>query len=136
MTLIFPIVSGICASLSLSSFHNWSERRKAGKQSSNAREAVVKATDEFRVKIEEKERNSGFISWLSAPETINQLRGYLIRCYESGYKFGYLYPEWTFGGDLFTRAEALRNRNLTDPNVSLNGFDPLKSAQVTQAAMN
>jgi len=136
MTLIFPIVSGICASLSLSSFHNWSERRRAGKQNSDAREAVIKATDEYRVKVEEKERNSGFINWLSDAETIKQLKNYLIRCYESGYKFGYLYPEWTFGGDLFTRAEALRNRNLTDPNVPLNGFDSLKSGQVTQAAMN
>lgn len=136
LTLIFPIISGICASLSLNSFHNWSERRKAGKQNSNARKAVIKATDEFRVKEEEKERNSGFINWLSDPTTIDQLRDYLIRCYESGYKFGYLYPEWTFGGDLFTRAEALRNRNLTDPNVSINGFNSHKSAQVTQAAIN
>ena len=133
MTLIFPIVSGICASLSLSSFHNWSERRKAGKQSSAARKALIKATDEYRIKVDEQERNSGFINWLGDAKTIDQLKKFLIRCYESGYKFGYLYPEWTLGGDLFTRAEALRNRNLTDPNVSLNGFDSSKSAQ---AALN
>ena len=136
LTLIFPIISGICASLSLNSFHNWSERHKAGKQNSNARKAVIRATNEFRLKEEEKERNSGFINWLKDAKTIDQLRGYLISHYESGYKFGYLYPEWTFGGDLFTRAEALRNRNLTDPSVSMNGFDSSKSAKVTQAAMN
>ena len=136
LTLIFPIISGICASLSLNCFHNWSERRKAEKKNLKAREEVIKATDEFRVKEEEKERNSGFISWLSHKDTIDQLRNYLIRCYESGYKFGYLYPEWTFGGDLFTRAEALRNRNLTDPNVSLNGSNSFKSSEVTQAAIN
>jgi hypothetical protein len=88
------------------------------------------------VKEEEKERNISFIEWLSDPMTIDQLRKYLIRCYECGYKFGYLYPEWTFGGDLYTRAEALRNRNLTDPNASINGFNSFKSAQVTQVAMN
>ena len=136
LTLIFPIISGICASLSLNSFHNWTERLKAGKQNSEARKAVIRATDEFRVKEEEKERNSGFINWLSDAKTIEQLRDYLICCYESGYKFGYLYPDWTFGGDLFSRAEALRNRNLTDPNVSMNGFNSHKSAQVTEAAMN
>lgn len=100
MTLIFPIVSGICASLSLSCFHNWSARRKAERQNSAARKALIKATDEYRVKLEEEERNSGFTTWLRDPLTINQLRNYLIRCYESGYKFGYLYPEWTYGGDL------------------------------------
>lgn len=122
MTLIFPIVSGICASLSLSCFHNWSARRKAEKQNSNARKTVIKATDEYRDKLEEEARNSGFINWLGAPETIQQLKNYLIRCYESGFKFGYLYPEWTYGGDLFTRAEALRNRNLTDPNIPPDSF--------------
>lgn len=122
MTLIFPTISGICASLSLSSFHNWNARRKAAKQNVQARKALIKTTDEYRVKLEEEERNSGFINWLADPETIDQLRNYLIRCYESGFKFGYLYPEWTYGGDLFTRAEALRNRNLTDPNIPLNGF--------------
>ena len=133
MTLIFPLISGICASLSLSSFHNWSERRKAGKQNSASREAVIKATDEYRKKEEERAKTEGFIKWLATQETIDQLKNYLIRCYESGYKFGYLYTEWTFGGDLFTRAEALRNRNLTDPNVSLNGFAPLKSPHAPQA---
>jgi len=122
MTMIFPIISGICASLSLSSFHNWYARLKAAIQNALARKTLIRATDEFRVKLEEEERNSGFINWLADPETIDQLRNYLIRCYESGFKFGYLYPEWTYGGDLFTRAEALRNRNLTDPNIPLIGF--------------
>jgi hypothetical protein len=136
MTLIFPIISGICASLSLSSFHNWSERRKAKKQNSAAREAVMKATDDYRQKAAEREKNEAFINWLRHEDTIKHLKNYLVRCYGSGYKFGYLYTEWTFGGDLFTRAEALRNRNLTDPTVSLNGFDPLKSPQPTHLAMN
>jgi hypothetical protein len=133
LTLIFPIISGICASLSLSNLHNWAERRDAEKESSQARQEVLKATDEFREKKEEKERNSGFIEWLDSKETIPLLTEYLIRCYESGYKFGYLYPEWTFGGDLFTRAEAMRNRNLIDPTIPSGGLNP---AQVTSQALN
>jgi hypothetical protein len=135
-TLIFPTISGICASLSLNTFHNWSHRRRAEKQNAAARNVVIKATDEYRLKEEEKERNSSFISWLESEDTIKQLKYYLIRCYESGYKFGYLYPEWTFGGDLFTRAQALRNRNLTDPMISLNGTGPVKPVPVPQTALN
>ena len=134
LTLIFPIISGICASLSLSNFHNWAERRKAEKESRMARMAVVKATDEYRMKNEEFERNSGFIKWLDDEDTIKKLTDYLIRCYESGYKFGYLYPEWTFGGDLFTRAEAMRNRNLMDPPNLPPGFG--KSVPVVHSTLN
>ena len=130
LTLIFPIISGICASLSLSNFHNWFERRKAEKQNSDARKAVLKATDEFRIKEEEEKRNSGFINWLDSKDTLDQLTNYLIRCYESGYKFGYLYPEWTFGGDLFTRAEAIRNRNLVNPS------SPVTPIEVHNTALN
>lgn len=133
LTLIFPIISGICASLSLNSFHNWSERRRARKQNSNAREAALKATDEYRKKEEERAKAQGFINWLKEPNTIQQLKSYLIHCYGSGYKFGYLYTEWTFGGDLFTRAEALRNRNLTDPTVPMNEFE---LTETTHAAVN
>lgn len=133
LTLIFPIISGICASLSLNSFHNWAERRKAGKQNSAAREAVIKATDDYRKKEEERAKTEGFIKWLAAEKTLEQLKKYLIRCYDSGHKFGYLYTEWTFGGDLFTRAEALRNRNLTDPTVPMSGLEP---TQTTHIAVN
>lgn len=136
LTLIFPIISGICASLSLSNLHNWAEKRKAEKENSEARKEVLRATDEFRVKEEEMERNSGFIKWLEEDKTIQLLTDYLISSYQSGYKFGYLHPEWTFGGDLFTRAEALRNRNLVDPDPSTNGVGPIKPVPVTSQALN
>ena len=136
LTLIFPIISGICASLSLSSFQNWNERRKARKENRRARMAALKATDEFRVKKEEKERNSGFIKWLSKDETIDELTEYVIRCYQSGYKFGYVHPEWTWGGDLFTRAEAMRNRNLIEPTIPTNGVGPVKPVPLPQSALN
>ena len=136
LTLLFPIVSGICASLALNCFHNWRERRKAETQNRDARAAVITATDEYRVKKEEQERNSGFIAWLAKDETVPQLTQYLVRCYNSGFKFGYLHPEWSFGGDLFTRAEALRNRNLTDPSSPLSGAGSVKPVQVSQTAVN
>ncbi|HXQ39353.1 MAG TPA: hypothetical protein VN843_35460, partial [Anaerolineales bacterium] len=131
LTLIFPIISGICASLSLSNFHNWAERRKAEKHNSDARKVVLEATDEYRKIKEEKEKNDSFLEWLASQDTITQLTKYMIRCYDSGYKFGYRYPEWTFGGDLFTRAEAMRNRNLLEP-ISPQGGPIL----VTQTAVN
>jgi hypothetical protein len=132
LTLIFPIISGICASLSLNSFHNWSERRKAGKESSEARKAALEATREFMVQEEEEARNQGFLEWLQNPETITQLEHYLVDCYRTGYQFGYLYPKWVWGGDLYTRAEALRNRNLTDPDIPIPAVKPATPVTLPQ----
>ncbi|HEY6803972.1 MAG TPA: hypothetical protein VI306_10370 [Pyrinomonadaceae bacterium] len=122
MTLIFPIVSGICSSLSLNNFHNWRARRSAKKHNSRAEKALRKATRKLLEKEDELERSSGFIKWLADPETAQKIKNYLVHCYQSGFKFGYLHPEWGLTGDLFTRAEALRNRNLVDPTkLSTNG---------------
>jgi hypothetical protein len=132
LTLIFPIVSGICASLSLNSFHNWSERRKIGKETAAARKVALKATEDYMLKREEKTRTDGFLTWLDDPKTENQLVDYLINCYQSGYKFGYLYPKWVWGGDLYTRAEALRNRNLINPPAAA----PIKPVAVPETALN
>lgn len=136
LTLIFPIISGICGSLSLSNFHNWSEIGKAKKENSEAQKTVLKATDEFRVKEEEKERNKSFLGWLAKEETMGQLKEFLIYCYQSGYKFGYQYPEWTFGGDLFTRAEALRNRNFTGPDRSIDVSSSVTPVTIAPSALN
>jgi len=136
LTLIFPIISGICASLSLNSFHNWREMRKAAKEKVAAEKAALDASDLLRVKEKEKESNKSFLEWLSKEETIGQLTNYLIYCYKSGYQFGYLYPEWICGGDLFTRAEALRHRNFTDPEISIIGGSPVKPVKLPQNALN
>ncbi len=133
LTLIFPIISGICASLSLNSFHNWSERRRAEKESSEARRAALQATHEFMVKEEEEARNKGFLEWLQNPETITQLEHYLVHSYRTGYQFGYLYPKWVWGGDLYTRAEALRNRNLINQDTPITASKPVT---LTQNALN
>ena len=121
LTLLFPIISGICGSLSLNCFHNSREIGKAEREKKQAQKEVENATDNFRKQKEEKERNSGFLKWLDTEDNINQMKNYMKYCYESGYKFGYLYPEWVFGGDLVTRAEALRQRNLVNTTDPLNG---------------
>lgn len=136
LTLIFPIISGICGSLSLNSFHNWSERRRAEKESSKARTVALKATHEFMVKEEEAARNQGFLEWLQKEETLTQLQRYMMYCYRSGYQFGYLHPKWLLGGDLYTRAEALRNRNLINPDKPINPSKPVTSVPLIQNALN
>ncbi|MDQ1638943.1 MAG: hypothetical protein QOF62_2282 [Pyrinomonadaceae bacterium] len=137
LTLIFPIISGICGSLSLSSFHNWSEMNKARKENARAEQKLLEATDRFRIKWEEKERNKSFLEWMKKEETLKHLKNFLIDCYNAGYKFGYLYPQWIFGGDLYTRAEALRNRNLADPDQPLTSEVPaVSSVKILEGAVN
>jgi hypothetical protein len=99
----------------LNCFHNWREKSKAEKKNSVAQENVLAATKIFQKTKADKERNEGFIEWLKKTETVQQLNEYLITCYKFGFEYGYLHPEWIFGGDLFVRAEALRQRSLIKP---------------------
>lgn len=136
LTILFPIISGISGSLSLNCFHNWREKSKAEKKSAVAQKILLDATDIFRNKQEEQLRNQSFIKWLRKEDTIKQLKENLVSCYKFGYKFGYLHPEWTFGGDLFTRAEALRQRSLINPNKILDIGKMPDSFDINQNTIN
>jgi hypothetical protein len=130
LTILFPLISGVCASLSLNCFHNWREKARAERKNAAAQNRLGEATKEFQEKEAEMLRNDDFMAWLKNADTVRRLNEYMVACYDFGFKFGYLHPKSMFGGDLFTRAEAaLRHHELM--NSSRAPASPVLSEDTT-----
>lgn len=141
LTILFPLIGGICASLGVNNIHNYKLLKRADKALEKARSKQ----EEFNIQMEGiivkyniwKSYLFRFLSfheqsaWADGDigrmyhsvdelsETEEEIRDYLIACYIQGYNEGLLNPiPLTSENDLFSKAQGLRNRIISQKSNS------------------
>jgi hypothetical protein len=114
ITILFPVIGGICASLGLNNLHNIKELK-------NAKKLSVESTKEYREesnKLNEANRSitnwESALNWCESEGFIKHLLSLFLNHYDHGYQRGLLSPETLLKGtDLFEKAEQLRNKHVS-----------------------
>lgn len=114
ITLMFPVISGICASLGLTYLHNRFQlysSRKLRRKSEKAYNVASKHYYQAKKKLENWTESLNGYSQGSFPDEIKAI---FTNYYELGYVRGYLqFDEENNKKDLFQRAQDIRNRMST-----------------------
>lgn len=113
ITLLFPIVSGVCASLGMNCWHNRRELRhwQANREMLNT--AVQAATREYEEAVREKANWDSLMGIWRAEDAQNHIVKLLLNYYNHGYRRGYLAIDTLEGSDFFELAKSLRGKLVT-----------------------
>lgn len=131
ITLLFPIIGGICASLGLNHLHNRRILKRSRKLLSQSQTLFNKSKADLVSSEKEFIKWNNRQTWCKQEKFVNQISDFLYKCYLHGYETGYLSPEKAHGrGDIYSQAEELRRKKISrkilnvvkfNGNGSLNG---------------
>ncbi len=109
ITLLFPMIGGVCASLGSDKIQNYKELVQTDKNCENKREIYLQALKELN-EVEKRLKNwESYLKWSDEKGTfVKEYTSYFIACYVHGYERGIL--QANLGKDLFNKAEEMRRK--------------------------
>jgi len=116
LTILFPLVGGICMSLGLDKIQNYRLRNKVNKEDETLLKKNLVLTNDFKNSIKELEKYNGILKWCGIKEFKTEYTQYFLSCYTHGFHDGILAAEIK---DVFSHAEKLRNQHLMYRNFNL-----------------
>ena len=100
ITLLFPLIGGICASLGLDKVQNALELSKAKWKLRSYDKRIAEALKQLMIAQDEKEKFKSYLEWCTSTEEdfVVRYSNYFISCYNHGYEKGWneLMPEDSF----------------------------------------
>lgn len=93
ITLLFPIVSGVCFSMGLDRFLNRGEYKRARKSIQWKRDRFGTATERYESTKSQLEKVESYIEWVRSEAFYRKYLDHLLACYAIGYERGQLTPE-------------------------------------------
>lgn len=110
ITIMFPLIGGICASLGLNYWGNARELKMAQNHRKSSQIAFLAASKELEEADKKKSNWNGALKWCESGDFVNSVQKLLLNQYDHGYQRGLLEPDTAnLEKDLFARAEMLRN---------------------------
>jgi hypothetical protein len=109
ITLLFPMIGGVCASLGSDKIQNHKELVQTDKNCELKKDIYLKALKDCN-EVEKKLKNwESYLNWSSKEGTfIKEYTSFFIACYVHGYERGII--QANLGKDIFTKAEELRKK--------------------------
>jgi hypothetical protein len=111
ITILFPIIGGICLSYSLNNFQNLMRLSDAKKKSTLCRIELLKAVKEFtEVKKNHEDIIAATERFGDEERVVEEYKNYLIAFYDRGYAIGGMQPEkYARGEDFYSKILEWRN---------------------------
>lgn len=111
ITLLFPIIGGICMSVSFTNIQNYLRMKRAAKRADRFRNKYLKAVEKFTVAKKKFEDLRAADEKMGDEQRLTEeYIGHLVAFYERGYSIGTMQPDkYLKGEDFFTRAIEWRN---------------------------
>lgn len=110
ITIMFPVIGGICASLGMNCWHNRRELDASKREVAEAEKKYMLSMEDYKNAIREKTSWERSLSTYKDEAFRQRIAEFLKNCYDEGYQFGYLCAdEAAREQDLYTRAEKLRS---------------------------
>jgi hypothetical protein len=109
VTILFPVIGGICLSHSLTNFQNMRRLAKAQTSYESSRNKYLYSVEQFSI-IEKQfeDLDAADKRFNEEEKIIEEYRAYLVSFYRRGYAIGAMQPGDT-GGDFFSRVMEWRN---------------------------
>ena len=121
ITILFPVIGGVCLSLGLGVFHNRAEVGDSEKYFEARNQEYLKALGEFTEVAKNKEINENYLQRVSKNDFVNEFTNFFYHCYQHGYERGVVEPDKTL--DIYERVQKLRDRL-----VSTRSFDAVQKS--------
>ena len=93
ITLLFPIVGGVCFSMGLDRWLNWTELIAARANRKACRERFIESEEELVGTEAQLEKINSYISWVGSKAFFRKYLDHLLACYAIGYERGQLAPD-------------------------------------------
>lgn len=111
ITLLFPIIGGICASLGLNNLEKIRELKKSKRLCEDATKGYLEASTKLKEANKSLSNWQSALKWCESNGFIKHLLSLFLNFYDHGYQRGLLVPENLLKGtDLYEKAEQLRNK--------------------------
>lgn len=110
ITILFPLIGGICASLGLNYWGNRRELNVSRKLCETFKAHYLAASKQVEETDKKKSYWRGALDWCTGKAFVSNVQKLLLNYYDHGYQRGMLESDTSnLGKDLFAWAEALRN---------------------------
>ncbi|MGB8193091.1 MAG: hypothetical protein WCF67_14280 [Chitinophagaceae bacterium] len=111
ITVLFPLIGGICLSYSLNNLQNLMRIREAKRKCNSSRAKLLRAVKEYTASKGNSEDLAAAAERLGDEgKVVEEYKDYLVAFYERGYAIGGMQPEkYTRGEDFYTKILEWRN---------------------------
>ena len=112
ITLLFPVIGGICFSISLSNVQNVMNLWSASRKFKSKQRQYTKALEEFNTAQQKFHDIQGYLKdWDEEGVIAKNYVNFLVAAYNHGFEWGHSHPElYLEGKDLYEKTEKLRNK--------------------------
>ncbi len=111
ITLLFPIIGGVCFSLSLNHLLNYKEYFQARVSIKRNERDFIKARESFDLANSQIEKIKVYIDRVNSPEFEKRYRDFLLSSYGTGYERGQMAPDSAINeSDLYGMVERMRKK--------------------------
>lgn len=113
LTIIFPLIGGVCMSLGLDMIQNNRLKKKVDTEYNSLINKNIDLNGELEVSTKNVEKYDGIIKWCNPDDFVKEYSLYFRSCYVHGFENGVLEAGVK---DLFSHAGTIRNQHLMNPN--------------------
>lgn len=108
LTLIFPIIAGVCTSLGLDAIQNRREDNRTEKRFQKFKSEYIEALQKFTEATKREENWKEYHVWCTQEGFAKNYTEFFMGCYEHGYVRGVIEPDKD--KDFYSKVEKLRDR--------------------------
>lgn len=117
ITLLFPIISGVCFSLGFNAIQNRRELRRVTNDVTKREKEYLTVMNTHIESVQTLERWQAYISWIDADDFIKKYKQFFVTCYNYGYERGKVSIDNS--RDSFERIERIRDRLISKKAFNL-----------------
>ncbi|MEL6628025.1 MAG: hypothetical protein AAFN93_18155 [Bacteroidota bacterium] len=120
ITILFPLIGGICASLSLDCVQNKRQLNRIEKDRSHTEASHLKQISILTEKETELENLTHLLKRCTSDEFMEHYQSFFLDCYRHGFDRGTIQPEQFFeGNSLYSMLEALRTKIISRRSLNV-----------------
>lgn len=121
ITILFPVVGGICLSLGIGNFQNRREIEESSQYFEERNKEYLKALGEFTEVAQNKEICENNLKRVTKDDFVVEFTNFFYYCYQHGYERGVVEPDKSL--DIYDRVQRLRDRL-----ISTKSFDAIQQS--------